>query len=139
MKKSIIYPILLLVTFFAACSKDKENGPDGTDKSTEVSQTYQGKLTLGTPGATTEYPDVKVKISRKASNEIAIEPVSGQNYPAFTPITFSNMLYSSTTNMYAGSNPAPIIFSFQSSATINLQLAYNFNNTIVFFEGPNVK
>ena len=139
MKKSIIYPILLLVTIFAACSKDKEPNPDSQDKSAEVAKTYQGKLTLGTPGSTVEYTNVKVKVTRKAANQITFEAVSGENYPGFTSLTFSNMLYSSATNMYAGSNPGAIIFSFQADATINLELAYNFNNTVVFFEGPSVK
>lgn len=137
MMKKAIYPILLLVSIFAACSKDKE--PSGTDKSAEVSQTYQGKLTLGSPGETTEYQNVKIKISRKAVNEIAIEPVSGESYPSFTPISFPNMIYSSATNMYASGNTGAVIFSFQSNGTINLNMAYNFNNTVVFFEGPSIK
>lgn len=139
MKKVIIVPILLLFSvIITSCSKDKSESPN-TDKSTQVAQTYQGKLTLGISPNTTEYQNVKVKITRKGANEVAIEPVSGENYPAFTAITFSNMLYSSETNMYATSNPGALIFTFLSNGTVNMQLAYNFNNTIVFFEGPSVK
>jgi hypothetical protein len=139
MKKAIIIPILLLFSvIISSCSKDK-NEPENTDKSATVSQTYQGKLTLGVSPNTVEYQNVKVKITRKGSNEVAIESVNGEAYPAFASITFSSFLYSSATNMYASSNPAPMIFTFQSNGTINMQLAYNFNNTIVLFEGPNVK
>nr|WP_121269795.1 hypothetical protein [Pedobacter schmidteae] len=140
MKKAIIIPILLLFTVFVtSCSKDKDKGPDGADKSAEVSLTYQGKLTLGTSGATKEYLNAKVKITRKGVNEVAIEPVSGEAYPAFASISFPNMIYSSATNMYASGNTGAMIFSFQSNGTINLEMAYNFNNTVVFFEGPSVK
>lgn len=139
MKKAIILPILLLFSvIITSCSKDKDDAPN-TDKSAEVSQTYQGKLTLGTPADHIEYQNVKIKITRKGANEVAMEPVSGQNYPAFNAITFSNFLYSSETNMYASSNPSGLIFSFLTNGTINMQMAYNFNNTLVFFEGPSVK
>ncbi|SMC73252.1 hypothetical protein [Pedobacter nyackensis] len=139
MKKAIIIPILLLFSvIITSCSKDKDE-PENTDKSAAVSQTYQGKLTLGTSPNTVEYQNVKIKITRKGTNEVAIEPVSGESYPAFAAITFSSFLFSSATNMYASSNPGPMIFTFQSNGTINMQLAYNFNNTVVFFEGPNVK
>jgi len=138
MKKAIILPFLLLFTvFITSCSKDKD-APDNTDKSAEVAKTYQGKLTLGGGATTVEYPNVKIKITRKASNEIILEPVGDQGYPAFTALTFSNFQYSGSTNMYASSNPAGMIFSFQTNGSINLQTAYNFNNTIVFFEGTSV-
>ena len=139
MKKAIIIPILLLfAVVITSCSKDKDEAPN-TDKSAEVALTYQGKLTLGTPADHIEYPNVKVKITRKGTNEVTIEPISGEIYPAFTAITFSNLIYSSQTNMYASTNPSGLIFNFLSSGIINMQLAYNFNNTLVFFEGPSVK
>jgi hypothetical protein len=139
MKKAIIVPILLFFSVvISSCSKDKDEAPN-TDKSAEVSQTYQGKLTLGTPADHIEYQNVKVKITRKATNEVAIEPVNGENYPAFNALTFSNLIYSSQSNMYASTNPSGLIFNFLSSGIINMQLAYNFNNTLVFFEGPSVK
>jgi hypothetical protein len=138
MKKAIILPFLLLFTvLITSCSKDKDEAPN-TDKSAEVAKTYQGKLTLGAGASTVEYPNVKIKITRKATNEVTLEPVGDQGYPAFAPLTFSNFLYSGTTNMYASSNPSGMIFSFQTSGSINLQTAYNFNNTIVFFEGTSV-
>ncbi len=139
MKKVALLPILLLFTvLIISCSKKKEEF-DNVDKSAEVSQTYQGKLTLGAGANTIEYLNAKVKITRKGTNEVAIEAVSGESYPAFAAITFSSFLYSGYTKMYASSNPGPMIFTFQSNGIINMNLAYNFNNTIVFFEGPNVK
>lgn len=138
MKKVIILPILLLFTvLITSCSKDK-NEPANTDKSAQVSQTYQGKLTLGAGASTIEYPNVKIKITRKAANEVALEPVSGQDYPAFTALTFSNFLYSSATNQYTSANPSSMIFSFQSDGSVILQTAYNIN-TIVIFQGTSVK
>lgn len=137
MKKSIIYPILLLVTIFAACSKDKEPNPDGADKSAEVSKTYQGKLSVGT----VDYNNVKIKVTRKAANEVAIEPVSGQDYGTFTALTFSNFIYSDATKQYMSSSGSSrvVIFSFLSNADIEMSLVNNFQDAMFKFEGTSVK
>jgi hypothetical protein len=137
MKKSIIYPILLLVTIFAACSKDKDKGPEGTDKSAQVSQTYQGKLSVGT----VDYNNVKIKVTRKAANEVAIEPVSGQDYGTFAALTFSNFIYSDATKQYMSSSGSSrvVIFSFQSNSDIEMSLVNNFQDAMFKFEGINVK
>lgn len=138
MKKAIILPILLLFTVLVtSCSKDKDKEPEGTDKSAQVSQTYQGKLTVGSA----EFNNVKIKVSRKAANEVAIEPVSGQAYGTFAALTFSNFLYSDATKQYASSSGSSrvVIFSFQSNSDIEMSLVNNFQDAMFRFEGTNVK
>ncbi|ACU02331.1 hypothetical protein [Pedobacter heparinus] len=137
MKKAIIYPILLLITVFAACSKDKDKSPDGADKSAEVSQTYQGKLSVGN----VDFNNTKIKVTRKAANEVVIEPVSGQEYGNFTALTFSNFIYSDATKQYMSSSGSSrvVIFSFQSNGTIEMSLVNNFQDAMFKFEGTSVK
>lgn len=137
MKKAIIYPILLLVTIFAACSKDKDEEPTNTDKSAQVALTYQGKLSVGT----LDYPNVKVKVTKKAANEVVIEPVSGETYPSFTALTFSNFLYLDVNKSYvstSGSSRA-CTFSFLSNNDIEISVVNNFQDAMFIFEGTSVK
>lgn len=141
MKKAIILPILLLFTVLAtSCSKDKDKEPTTEDKSAEVSQTYQGQLELGNNAdVLNTYNNVKVKITRKGVHEVTLEPVSGQDYPAFAPITYSKFLYVSMSNGYVSSNPGSMVFTFTSAGTIDLKLAYSVGNTAIIFNGSNVK
>jgi hypothetical protein len=138
MKKAIFYPILLLITVFAACSKDKDNDNGTTaDKSAQVALTYQGKLSIGT----IEYNNVKIKVTKKAANEVAIESVSGQEYPAFTALTFSNFTYLDANKSYvsvSGSSRA-CTFSFLSNNDIEVTLVNNFQDAMFIFEGTSVK
>jgi hypothetical protein len=137
MKKIAILPILLLfAVLVSSCSKKKEEF-DNTDKSAEVSQTYQGELKLGADMTT--YNNVKVKVTRKGTHQVTLEPVTGQDYPAFTPINYSNFIYSSMSNAYGSSNPSSIVFTFTSDGTINLILGHDIASTTIFFNGTSVK
>lgn len=140
MKKAIIIPILLLFTVLVtSCSKDKDEA-DNTDKSAAVSQTYQGQLKLGNGSdVLLTYNDVKVKIVRKGANEISLEPVSGQEYAAFTPINYTKLQYIASSDAYVGSNPSTIMFTFKSDASIDLRAAHSLATTVIMFEGTNVK
>lgn len=140
MKKAIILPFLLLFTvLITSCSKDDE-APANDDKSAEVSQTYQGRLQLGN-GADVliDYNNVKVKVTRKGTHEVTLEPVSDQGYPAFAPIAYSKFMWIPQSDGYISSNPGPITFTFTSSGSIVLKQAYALANVVVFFEGSNVK
>ena len=138
MKKAIILPILLLFSvIITSCSKDKDKSPDNADKSAQVALTYQGKLSMGT----VDYNNVKIKVTRKGTNEVAIEPVSGEAYPSFAALTFSNCIYLSTTNQYSsvsGSSRA-LIFSFQSNSIIEMSVVNNFQDAMFIFEGTSIK
>lgn len=137
MKKVAILPILLLVTLIiTSCSKKKEESQN-TDKSAEVSQTYQGNLSVGS----LDFVNAKIKVTKKAANEVVIEPVSGQEYGTFAALTFSNFIYSGTTKQYSSSSGSSrvAIFSFQSNSDIEFSLVNNFQNAAFIFEGTNVK
>lgn len=137
MKKAALLPILLLFTvLIISCSKKKEEF-DNVDKSAEVSKTYQGELKLGEDMTT--YSNVKVKVTRKGTHEVTLEPVTGQGYPAFTPINYSSFIYSSVSNQYGSGNPSSIVFTFTSDGTINLVLGHNIAGTTIFFNGTSVK
>lgn len=137
MKKAIILPFLLLFTILiTSCSKDKD-GPAAEDKSAQVSQTYQGKLSVGAA----DFNNVKIKVTKKAANEVVIEPVGGQEYGTFASLTFSNFIYTDAIKQYASSSGSSrvVIFSFQSDSSIEMSLVNNFQDAMFSFEGVNVK
>ncbi|MEQ7798384.1 hypothetical protein ABDJ41_01125 [Pedobacter sp. ASV1-7] len=137
MKKIAILPILLLfVVLVSSCSKKKEE-VQNTDKSTEVQGTYQGKLSI----ASVDYNNVKVKVTRKAANEVVVEPIGGQEYPSFAALTFSNFIYIEMSKSYmstSGTSRA-LSFSFLSDSSIEMTLLNNFQDALFSFEGTLVK
>lgn len=141
MKKAFLLPVLLLfAVFITSCSKKDNDELKTEDKSAEVSQTYQGQLKLGNnSNILNEYNNVKIKITRKGVHEVTLEPVNGQGYPAFTPITYSKFMYVSASNGYVSSNPGSMIFTFTSGGSIELRLGYSLSNVAILFEGSNVK
>lgn len=137
MKKVFLLPVLFLfAVLITSCKKDKE-GSSSNDKAAAVAQTYQGKLSIGS----VDFNNVKIKVTKKAANEVIIEPVSGQAYDTFATLTFSNFLYSDATKQYASSSGASrvVIFSFQSNSDIEMSLVNDFQGAMFSFEGVNVK
>mgnify|MGYP003576606642 CR=1 FL=1 len=133
MKKALLPILLLFTVLVTSCSKKKEE-VQNTDKSAEVQGTYQGKLSIGS----VDYPNAKVKVIRKAANEVVVQPIGD---PSFTELTFSNFLYidMNKTYMSTSGTSRALSFAFLSDSNIEMTLLNNFQDALFSFEGTRVK